>query len=87
MYILFSFLETVYAVVKAVAKKNKYNLMYDPILNMNFDICWTDCHVKQEIFLKMQQHQKINHFPGMGILSRKNNLGKSLMSFRYKFSR
>lgn len=43
----------------------------------------------------MQSHQKINHFPGiniyyiffigMSILSRKNNLGKNLMSFRKKF--
>jgi hypothetical protein len=30
----------------------------------------------------MQAHQKINHFPGMAILSRKNNLGMGLMQFR-----
>lgn len=52
---------------------------------MNFDLCWTDSHVKQEIFYKMHQGQKINHFPGMEILSRKNNLGKALMAFRNRF--
>ena len=57
----------------------------DPVSNMNFDLCWTDNHVKQEIFYKMSQGQKINHFPGMEILSRKNNLGKNLMAFRDRF--
>ena len=59
---------------------------------MNFDICWTDNHVRQDMFARMQSHQKINHFPGfklyntgMGILSRKNNLGTNLMHFRKKF--
>ena len=33
----------------------------------------------------MSQHQKINHFPGMEILSRKNFLGKSLMEFKKCF--
>jgi tubulin polyglutamylase TTLL6/13 len=33
----------------------------------------------------MQPFQKINHFPGMEILSRKNFLGKSLMEFKKKF--
>lgn len=52
---------------------------------MNFDLCWTDNHVKQDVYFKMHQYQKINHFPGMDILSRKNNLGKSLMAFKDKF--
>lgn len=52
---------------------------------MNWDLCWTDNHVKTELFVKMGTHQKINHFPGMGILSRKNNLGTNLMHFRKRF--
>jgi tubulin polyglutamylase TTLL6/13 len=69
-----------------VSKKNKWILVNEAVSNMNFDLCWTDMHVKQEIFYKMNQNQKINHFPGMDILSRKNNLGKNLMSFRNKFT-
>jgi tubulin polyglutamylase TTLL6/13 len=57
----------------------------DPIQAMNFDLCWTDNHVKQDIFFKMNQYQRINHFPGMEILSRKNNLGKNLTCFRDRF--
>ena len=60
----------------------KYNLDYSPIDDFNFDICWTDNAVKPEIRARMQPHQKINHFPGMSVLSRKNNLGKNLMKMR-----
>ena len=75
-------IETQYAVVKLVAKKMKWVQNHDYVGNMNYDLCWTDNHVKQDLFYKMHQGQKINHFPGMEILSRKNNLGKSLMAFR-----
>lgn len=34
---------------------------------------------------KMNAHQKINHFPGMFCLSRKNHLGRNLMKMRKKF--
>ena len=33
----------------------------------------------------MKPYQKINHFPGMFELSRKNNLCKNLMKMRKKF--
>jgi tubulin polyglutamylase TTLL6/13 len=68
-----------------VAKKLKWNISTEPISNLNFDLCWIDGHCRQEIFARMQPYQKINHFPGMEILSRKNFLGKSLMEFRKKF--
>lgn len=71
--------------MRLVAKKFKWVQATDPFSNMNFDLCWTDNHVKQEIFFKMHQYQRINHFPGMDILSRKNNLGKNLTSFRERF--
>lgn len=56
--------DTQYAVVKHVAKKNKWFLQTDPLANLNFDLCWTDNHVKPDLFARMQPHQKINHFPG-----------------------
>lgn len=72
-----------YPVVKFVSKKiMKWNLDYSPIEDFNFDICWTDNSVKPEILARMQPHQKINHFPGMSVLSRKNNLGRNLMKMR-----
>ena len=37
-----------------------------------------------DTLLKMEHHQKINHFPGMFNLSRKNMLAKNLMKMRKK---
>lgn len=69
--------------VKFVGKKiMKWQLDYTPIEDLNFDLCWTDNVVKPELLARMQSHQKINHFPGMYILSRKNNLGRNLMKLR-----
>ena len=39
---------------------------------------WTDHAVSIDILMRMEQHQKINHFPGMSVLSRKNLLAKNL---------
>jgi tubulin polyglutamylase TTLL6/13 len=33
----------------------------------------------------MQPHQKINHFPGMSTLSRKNNLAKNILRMQSTF--
>jgi hypothetical protein len=63
IYILI--LETQYAVVKHVAKKNKYNLILDPVSNLNFDLAWVDGITKLDLFTRMSPYQKINHFPGI----------------------
>ena len=70
--------------MKSAAKKFKWTQATEHFSNMNFDICWTDNHVKQEIYYKMHPYQKINHFPGMNILSRKNNLAKNILKMQYK---
>lgn len=62
------YLETQYSVVKHVAKKLKWNLLLEPVGNLNFDICWMDGHIRQDLFARMQNHQKVNHFPGSILL-------------------
>ena len=52
---------------------------------MDWDIFWTDNAVQPEILFKMEPHQKINHFPGMFNLARKNLMGRYLMKMRKKF--
>lgn len=70
--------ETQYPVVKAVGKKLfKWRLSYDP--EEDWDVWWTDMAVQPETLARMRPYQKINHFPGMYSLARKNHLGKSLM--------
>ena len=51
----------------------------------DWDICWTDNAVQPETLVKMELHQKINHFPAMYNLARKNLLGRGLMRMRKKF--
>jgi tubulin polyglutamylase TTLL6/13 len=45
----------------------------------DWDLYWTDNAVSSEQLAKMKAHQKINHFPGMYTLSRKNYLARNLI--------
>ena len=50
-----------------------------------WDLRWTDGAVSVEMLSKMQSHQKVNHFPGMNALSRKNNLAKNIGRLQMAF--
>lgn len=43
-----------------------------------YDLCWMDTGVTPDILQHMKLFQRINHFPGMYIISRKDYLGKNL---------
>ena len=66
-----------------MAKQLKIKVKVDQN-NPEWDFWWTDWHVTPEILMKMEHHQKINHFPGMFTLARKNMLAKNLMRMRKK---
>ena len=53
----------------------------------NWDVFWTDGAVLPETFAKMKLYQKINHFPGMYALSRKNNLARNLARIKRTFKK
>lgn len=77
--------DTQYDVVKYVGKKLfKWKLSYETE-NFDWDIMWTDNAVQPETVAKMQTYQKINHFPGMYSLARKNHLGRNLMRMKRAF--
>ena len=63
--------------VPKVGKKLQWKIQKNPEV-MDWDVFWTDNAVQPEILFKMEPHQKINHFPGMNTLHRKNNLAKNL---------
>lgn len=69
--------------LQRVAKELKFKIKKDPNF-AEWDVWWTDWHVTPETLLRMEHHQKINHFPGMFNLSRKNLLAKNLMRMRKK---
>ena len=40
---------------------------------------WTDYHIEAQDLFKLNDYQKISHFPAIYVLAKKNFLGKSLM--------
>ena len=46
--------------------------------NGDWTIFWTDCSVSLERCMAMKKYQRINHFPGMAEISRKDLLGRNL---------
>lgn len=48
----------------------------------DWDLWWTDREIEANTLFRMHLFQKINHFPGIYILARKNLLGLSLMAMR-----
>lgn len=75
---------TKYKIVRYVAKKVfGYKLCTND--NDDWDICWVDCGISHERLMKMKSYQRINHFPGMYGLARKNLLARNLMKMYAKF--
>ncbi|CAD8188256.1 unnamed protein product [Paramecium octaurelia] len=83
--IIMNVYDTQYQVVRYVGQEIlKWKLIAEPE-SWDWDVYWTDSGVHAEMLSKMKQHQKVNHFPGMYILARKNNLGKQLTKMRRRF--
>ena len=78
-------LNTEYDVIKDVLKKNLHlKLSYEPedekaLATKEWDLYWHDLIITSEMLTKIKPYQKVNHFPGMECLFRKNLLGKNLM--------
>jgi len=77
--------DTQYDVVRYVGKKIfNWKLSYNGD-STDWDMFWTDNAVQPETLARMQTYQKINHFPGMYSLARKNHLGRNLMRMKKAF--
>jgi tubulin polyglutamylase TTLL6/13 len=75
---------TKYSVVRKAAKHYKWKISKKED-DENWDVFWTDAAVQPEKLSKMKLYQKINHFPGMYALARKNYLAKNLNRLRKVF--
>lgn len=53
----------------------------------DWDLCWTDQGVTPDTVGRLKAFQKINHFPNMACLSRKNQLARNLGRMRRMFGR
>ena len=70
---------TQYEIIEEIGKKH-FNWRIRKIEDENddSDIIWVDCGIQPEKLCKMKPYQKINHFPGMHEIARKNYLAKNL---------
>jgi len=85
LHLLVNVSDTQYPVVRWVAKKHfHWRLSSDPE-DSEFDLWWTDGAVQPEKLARMKPYQKINHFPGMYGLARKNYLARNLNKLRKMF--
>lgn len=91
---------TEYDVVKKVAKRvNNFKLIEieedheggvhkdqgGGKLSSAWDISWHDLAISPDFMSKMQPYQKVNHFPGMYVVCRKNFLARNLMKMQRQF--
>jgi len=76
---------TEYRVVKKAMKLSGYKLSKEP--EGEWDLFWADTGVTNEMVFKMKPYQKINHYPAMGSIARKNGLGRNLMRMQRLFSK
>jgi len=76
---------TKYEIVRHVTKKVfGWKLSYEEE-SEEWDLFWTDSAVQPEKLAKMRHYQRINHFPGMYLISRKNYLAYNLGKLRKLF--
>eukprot|EP00826_Nyctotherus_ovalis_P001209 TRINITY_DN10164_c0_g2_i1.p1 TRINITY_DN10164_c0_g2~~TRINITY_DN10164_c0_g2_i1.p1 ORF type:complete len:459 (-),score=120.87 TRINITY_DN10164_c0_g2_i1:15-1391(-) len=53
----------------------------------DWDLCWTDLGVTPDTVGRLKAFQKINHFPNMACLSRKNQLARNLVKMHRMFGK
>ena len=75
---------TQYPVVSEVAEQLNWKIQ-NSNESGDWDIFWTDFAIDPDILIRMHLFQKINHFPGIHTIARKNLLGMGLMNLRNKF--
>ena len=69
---------TKYDVIKEVSKY-EFGFKCTRYDEEDWDLCWLDTGITSDKLARMKPYQKVNHFPGMHAIARKNNLGRNLM--------
>lgn len=72
---------TQYELLTKISKKLKWKIRTSEE-DEDSDLYWVDLSVQPERFCKLKPYQKINHFPNMHELARKNCLTKNLSKMR-----
>jgi len=82
--VIFNVAGTKYRIVKEVGED-----VLDWVLTTNqddeWDVAWIDCYQDFSDFTKLKSYQRVNFFPGIGCLARKDNLSRNLARLRKMF--
>jgi tubulin polyglutamylase TTLL6/13 len=75
-----------YEVIRHVCKNMlKWNVITNDETNMNCDVLWNDGTCHQDVLGRLKPFQKLNHFPGLFTIARKNFLAANLKKMRKQF--
>ena len=77
--------QTQYEVVRDVARSPLHWRLSYKEEEDGWDVCWIDTGMTPERLMRMKPYQKINHFPGMYTLARKNTLAGNLNNMKKLF--
>lgn len=75
---------TQYEIISELADDFKYEAVSDSNI-FTSDIIWQDNAITPDSLSQLTSNQRVNHFPGMFIIARKDFLGKNLKSMRSVF--
>ena len=50
-----------------------------------WDVSWHDLSITPDFLAKLNPYQKVNHYPGMYSITRKNHLARNLMRMKRAF--
>lgn len=73
--------DTQYTIIEEIAEELGWVIQKDEGPG-DWDVWWTDREIEPHTLFRMNLHQKINHFPGIYILARKNLFGLGLMAMK-----
>ncbi|EAR97536.2 tubulin-tyrosine ligase family protein (macronuclear) [Tetrahymena thermophila SB210] len=82
--IVFDVTDTIYKVIKNQGSVTMgWTTITSPPQNREeWNICWYDTYISEEVLRRMLPYQKINHFPGSHNLGKKNYLAANLTRMR-----
>lgn len=78
--------DTQYPIIEEIAEEMGWTVEREEGVG-DWDLWWTDREITPDTLFKMNLYQKINHFPGIYVLARKNMLGLNLMAMRDRFEK
>jgi hypothetical protein len=76
---------TMYPIVRQVCKQDFGMKLWEEDNTDDFDLMWADHAIPLERLQRMKAFQRHSQLPGIGCITRKNNLGHNLNAMRAKF--